>query len=193
MKEYRVKVDGNFYVDGDDTGIDAAMRQLIEVLRRDFFDEGSEDNQFVAETHIKIAEADSAEWLEPYAADWGFAPYPNFTPGEISCPCGCGKMNVDPMFMCQLQVARWFSGIPLRVTSGGVCRCDSYNLEVGGKEDSSHLPGHAGDFSCTTFAKRIEMIHSFYKVGIVRIGIGPTFLHVDNDPNKGPAMWLYLD
>jgi hypothetical protein len=64
--------------------------------------------------------------------------------------------------------------------------------KVGGLSTaSSHLIGRAADIHCTNTGKRLKIIEALSMVGFRRFGIAKTFIHVDNDDQKKPAIWLY--
>lgn len=69
---------------------------------------------------------------------------PNFTPSEFTCPCGCGRGDIDHTLVKVCQRIRDQFGLPFLVSSG--LRCPSRNGEVGGVPNSKHLSGRAVDF-----------------------------------------------
>jgi len=99
------------------------------------------------------------------------------------------RMCGDFLFM--LDEARDIAQVPFRITSG--VRSISHNKAVGGTENSSHLRGKAADIACSTSAERFRIVAALIAVGFNRIGIGETFIHVDNDDEiKTPGVvWLY--
>lgn len=99
------------------------------------------------------------------------------------------RMCGDFLFM--LDEARDIAQVPFRITSG--VRSISHNKAVGGTENSSHLRGKAADIACTDSATRFRIVAALLAVGFDRIGIGETFIHVDNDDEiKTPGVvWLY--
>jgi len=99
------------------------------------------------------------------------------------------RMCGDFLFM--LDEARDIAQVPFRITSG--VRSVAHNRACGGREDSSHLRGKAADIACTTSAERFRIVAALIAVGFSRIGIGETFIHVDNDDQiKTPGVvWLY--
>jgi len=108
---------------------------------------------------------------------------------EFACS-HCGKNNMDAQFLHMIDEARNVAGIPFKVNSG--FRCKEHNKAVGGKEHSSHLKGMAADISCTNSRDRMRIVNACLMVGFRRIGIAKTFIHIDNDLNKGSqVMWLY--
>lgn len=103
-------------------------------------------------------------------------------------PGSGGNMNRD--FLDMLDRARSYSGCPYRITSG--YRTPEHNMAVGGKEDSSHLEGLAADIATRNSRERMQVLHGCVKAGFNRIGIGSTFIHVDDDPSKAEEVcWLY--
>ena len=98
------------------------------------------------------------------------------------------RMCGDFLFM--LDEARDIAQVPFRITSG--VRSISHNKAVGGTENSSHLRGKAADIACTDSYDRFRIVAALLAVGFNRIGIGETFIHVDNDEIKTPCrVWLY--
>ena len=92
------------------------------------------------------------------------------------------------MFM--LNQARDLAGIPFIVLSGS--RCEKHNKAEGGKEESSHLVGFGSDIAAENDEKRFIILRALVIVGFSRIGIGKSFIHVDNDPTKNrKRLWLY--
>ena len=112
------------------------------------------------------------------------------SPDEI----GSGKL-MDAAFLQMLDDARGIAGIPFRITSG--FRTPSHNAYVGGvqpslkSKGSSHLFGYAADIACNNSADREIILNSLIRAGFRRIGIANGFIHVDNDPDKNAAVWLY--
>ena len=102
---------------------------------------------------------------------------------------GSGEaMDMD--FLSRLDQARSLCDIPFRITSG--YRSEAHNRKVGGVSDSSHKKGLAADIACTNSSARHIIVTALLKVGLNRIGIADTFIHVDMDSSK-PAnvIWTY--
>ena len=102
---------------------------------------------------------------------------------------------MDMEFLSRLDQARSLCDIPFKITSG--YRTKEYNeglLARGYKAsaNSSHMKGLAVDISCVDSSSRHKIIKSLMKVGLNRIGIADTFIHVDADTSK-PAnvIWTY--
>lgn len=113
-----------------------------------------------------------------------------FTHKELECKCGCGLNNIDSAFMEKITIARKRSNIPFNVKSA--CRCEEHNRAEGGKPTSDHLTGQGMDVSCETSFARWRIVRYAIAAGIIRIGIGKTFVHLgDNLNNPSPRIWLY--
>jgi zinc D-Ala-D-Ala carboxypeptidase len=112
-----------------------------------------------------------------------------FTESEFNCPC-CGANNMDQMFLYQLDIARDRAGIPFVIKSG--FRCPNHNTAVGGVYDSAHMKGKGADIEAAISFIRYKVIDALLGVHFNRIGIGTTFIHVDNDIAKPEnVIWLY--
>lgn len=107
---------------------------------------------------------------------------------EFACRCGCGFADINPGIVRILQQIRTTNAQPLVITSG--CRCKEYNAEVGGAPDSKHLLGMAADIRCTDSRLRYFIHYFAWLNGVTRIGIYPTFIHIDlaRDPNR--VVWI---
>lgn len=113
----------------------------------------------------------------------------HFAISEFKCGC-CGMAQMDRDFLDRLDRARGLAAIPFTVTSG--YRCKAHNKSVGGSVTSSHVKGLAADIHCTTAADRYLIINALLNAGFTRMGIGPDFIHVDDDRDKTPGViWLY--
>lgn len=102
---------------------------------------------------------------------------------------GSGQM-MDKNFLNILDMARDKFDKPIHINSG--FRTPQHNQDVGGKESSSHLKGLAADVACTKSRDRFELIDILLDLGVNRIGIADTFIHIDVDPDKSPnVIWTY--
>ena len=104
-------------------------------------------------------------------------------------------VNMDHNFLRMLDKAREIAGISFKINSG--YRSEAHNLKVGGvpksssNRGSSHLYGFAADVSCKNSSHREIIVRSLITAGFTRLGVAKSFIHVDNDPNKVDALWLY--
>jgi len=116
---------------------------------------------------------------------------PHFDRSEFACKCGCGFNQPHPELAARLEGARILLGVDLHVTSG--CRCLLQNNQVNGSRNSLHLLGKAVDLSCNTPPFRHTLLTVALQAGFTRIGIGPTFLHLDigTEGVSPKAIWTY--
>jgi uncharacterized protein YcbK (DUF882 family) len=102
---------------------------------------------------------------------------------------GSGEL-MDKEFLSRLDQARSLCDIPFKITSG--YRTEEHNRKVKGVLGSSHTKGLAADIACTNSAARHIIVSALLKVGLNRIGIANTFIHVDRDPSKvANVIWTY--
>lgn len=112
-----------------------------------------------------------------------------FEDAEFTCSC-CGKNKMNDGFLTKLDKARAIAGVPFRISSG--YRCPNHNRVVGGKPQSSHLAGHAADIVVRSSRDRFKIFKGLIEAGFTRIGVGKSFIHVDDDKNKAPEVcWRY--
>ena len=98
--------------------------------------------------------------------------------------------KMDKTFLLRLDEARERAGIPFVINSA--YRTPEHNAKIGGKPNSSHLKGLAGDISVTNSRQRFIVLNALLEVGFTRIGIADTFLHVDLDNGKSKeVIWTY--
>jgi zinc D-Ala-D-Ala carboxypeptidase len=114
-----------------------------------------------------------------------------FHPSEFDDPTSPGSgMAMRIEIMWRLDTIRWMIGQPLTITSG--FRTEAHNDEVGGVDGSSHTAGFAVDVACRTSQLRYAILRAAQNVGISRVGIARTFIHLDCDPSKPKEVaWLY--
>lgn len=113
----------------------------------------------------------------------------HFRLSEFACKCGCGRLKIDGDLVAILDRARDISGVPYVITSG--YRCEQHNQKEGGSPTSSHLAGLAADIAVKDERKRGAVLMGLINAGFRRIGITHGFIHVDIDPAKPGAVWLY--
>lgn len=114
----------------------------------------------------------------------------HFTVDEFDSPDMKGSgVNMDMDFVKVLDGARNLAEIPFKINSG--YRSTTHNKKVKGSPNSSHLKGLAADIHCVDSDSRLRIVWAAMEMGINRIGIGKTFIHLDTDPDKVAAIWLY--
>lgn len=114
--------------------------------------------------------------------------YRYFKPEEFKqCSPACKIEDMDEDFMKRLDDARSLCSYAFVLNSA--YRSVDYEISRGRKGTSSHCKGKAVDISCLTSRCRLQMILALLAVGFRRIGVYPTFLHVDSDTDKTPSIW----
>lgn len=91
-----------------------------------------------------------------------------------------------------LQPFRDDWGRPVKITSG--YRCERLNKAVNGVKSSAHTKGKAVDISISGLKPEdvIKMVETLIANGAKRVGLGWSFIHVDNDYKKPtPSVFLY--
>lgn len=116
--------------------------------------------------------------------EWDFVRWPNFTPAEMMCKCGCGELVVDAIALDALQAMRDEVGA---LVIDSAHRCKAYNASIGGAPDSKHL-GLAFDVALGTHTPRI-FHDAALRAGFSGIGYGETYLHLDT--RGDPSRWHY--
>ena len=115
----------------------------------------------------------------------------NFTAEELCCPC-CSLLNIKQNSLTKLQILRDRLGYPLHINSA--CRCVKHNKEVGGAVKSSHIctidnASSAFDVAVNSDSERFNIIRIAIDLGFHRIGVYKSFIHLDDDITKRPAIW----
>ena len=121
----------------------------------------------------------------------------HFKPHEFDSPDekGSGLKFMNLEFVADLDFIRDEIGRPLSVNSG--CRTPYWNKLKGGAKDSAHLTTRpcgvvAVDFHCTDSQLRRDIILVAESIGLNRIGLGNSFIHIDCDLTKHENVyWNY--
>lgn len=115
-----------------------------------------------------------------------------FTDKELMCKCGCGTLNVNPVFLEALELTRSEYGKPMMVTSGA--RCKAHNKKVGGAANSYHIG--EGKECCAVDVKRPnetdtwKLIFCAMKHGL-SVRVGSNFVHLDG--RETPTFGTYYE
>lgn len=100
--------------------------------------------------------------------------------------------NIHPDLIEILKALETHMGFELTINSG--YREPGHNDEVGGVPNSEHTysPAEGVDVLCKQGVTRYKMLRHLFKIGVTRIGIGETFIHIGIAEDK-PAyvVWLY--
>lgn len=103
-------------------------------------------------------------------------------------PCLKSDMNKDTLK--RFNVARELAGIPFKINSA--YRTIKHEKKNGRTGTSSHTKGRAMDIFAINGNARYKIITSLLKAGFSRIGVGKSFIHADDDPQKsGNVIWTY--
>lgn len=106
-----------------------------------------------------------------------------FKLAEFDSPDLPGSGNfMDREFIHKLDSLRAYYNKPILISSG--YRTTKHNAKVGGDDDSSHLAGFAADIPIFNSIHRYKILFGALCVGITRLGIYPTHIHLDADPSK---------
>ncbi len=100
------------------------------------------------------------------------------------------KEAISQELIKKIQEIEEATGVDYIFTSG--YRCVMCNTAAKGSKNSAHLRGLAVDISCNYSRSRWELITKASLLGIRRIGIAKTFVHLDIDISlPQDVMWLY--
>lgn len=124
--------------------------------------------------------------------EWNLLETPSFTAAEMGCKCGnCdGSAKMDHDFMVKLQNLRDAVG-PLNISSG--YRCKDHPAEAKKSNPGAHNQGKAADIYSIDSKNKFQMLVAAPLYGMVGIGVGKTFIHVDDGHEfaNRPALWGY--
>lgn len=91
-----------------------------------------------------------------------------------------------------MDKVRYVAGIPLVINSA--YRSQDWELKQGRSGKSAHTKGKALDIRCNTSQNRYKIVNAALSCGIRRIGIGKSFVHLDNDTTLPQGViWDYYD
>jgi len=108
------------------------------------------------------------------------------------CAPPCSLQDMNQSMMKRLDYARKIAGIPFVINSA--YRTPEYEKAHGRKGTSSHTLGRAVDIRCNTDENRFKIVGALQQAGFNRIGIGKTYIHVDDSPIHKPyVIWTYYD
>lgn len=107
--------------------------------------------------------------------------------GTAVPPCEVSDMDQD--FLNHLLLAQKALGKKFRINCA--YRSLAYEKSKGRNGLSSHVKGLAVDIATPNHADRLFIVAALIMMGFRRIGIARTFIHVDDDADKNPSLWLY--
>lgn len=108
----------------------------------------------------------------------------NFRLDEFKCKCGkCDPILVDDQLIAWLQKIRDHFGKSVNINSGYRCAKHNADPEVGGSPTSHHVKGMAADIRVQGITPE-EVAKYAESIGIQRIGLYDTFVHIGSDTTK---------
>jgi uncharacterized protein YcbK (DUF882 family) len=97
---------------------------------------------------------------------------------------------MESAIVTALDYIREQCGFPIIISSG--YRTPAHNTQVGGVDGSAHINGWAADLAIRTSQARYKVLYYAHEIGIHRMGIGPTIIHLDLSPSlPQDVVWLY--
>lgn len=114
-----------------------------------------------------------------------------FTESEFkSCSPSCSMQQMTQHTLDKLDAARERAGIPFVLNSA--YRSPAWDKARGRSGTGAHTTGCAVDIRCNTSTNRMKIVRACLAVGFRRIGIGKTYVHVDDDPAQAQdVIWHY--
>jgi uncharacterized protein YcbK (DUF882 family) len=110
----------------------------------------------------------------------------SFKQSEFACPC-CGNKFISFLLVNKLQELRDKLDEPIYILSG--VRCEAYNKEIGGYNDSPHIKGLAADIQVGDLPPFV-LAYNAEDIPDVRLGIYPHHLHLDIVAPNPSRFWL---
>ena len=108
----------------------------------------------------------------------------NFRLDEFKCKCGkCDPVLVDEDLVAWLQRIRDHFGKSVNINSGYRCAAHNASPKVGGSPSSHHVKGKAADIRVEGITPE-EVAKFAESIGIRRIGLYDTFVHIGSDTKK---------
>lgn len=116
-----------------------------------------------------------------------------FAPAEFKrCTPSCSIEDMDQRFLNTLDAIRALAGIPLVLNCA--YRSVAHEKARGRSGNSAHTKGLAADIRCNSSATRWKIVTAALALGIRRIGIGKSYVHVDIDGAlPQDVVWHYYD
>lgn len=106
------------------------------------------------------------------------------------CSPSCEMSQCDGNSLARLDRAREVAGIPFVLSSA--YRSVEYEKAKGRSGKGAHTEGKAFDIVCRDSRSRWRIVFGALAVGFKRIGIGKTFVHLDDSEKlDSPLIWLY--
>lgn len=117
--------------------------------------------------------------------------YQYFTNNDFkNCIPACNINDMSEDLMILLDKMRKIINQPIIINSA--YRTKEYERKKGRNGTSSHCKGNAVDIRCTTDSYKFLIVQTALSLGIKRIGVGDTYIHIDIDKDKTQnVIWTY--
>lgn len=115
-----------------------------------------------------------------------------FRASEFDSPdLGGSGFNMNLDFVAKLDKLREAVKMPLTIHSG--FRTVAHNASLPDSVDgSAHTTGHAADIGALSSTQRYLIVEAALRLGFRRVGVGNSFVHIDDDITKAQdVMWNY--
>lgn len=107
-----------------------------------------------------------------------------------ACTPSCKIEQCNPGSLARLDLCRSVAKTPFILSSA--YRSREYEVSKGRSGKGAHVDGRAFDIRCRDSVCRFRIVAAALEVGFTRIGIGKTFIHLDDSPNLAQkVIWLY--
>lgn len=112
-----------------------------------------------------------------------------FTEDEfVRASPSCRMSDMCDDTLCRFDRAREIAGVPFVVNSA--YRSPEWDRSKGRSGTGAHTLGRAMDIRCTSSADRYRIIFGALSAGFCRIGVYPTFIHLDDAESlPHPVIW----
>lgn len=108
------------------------------------------------------------------------------------CSPSCSLQDMEQGFMDMLDKAREYAGVPFVLNSA--YRSPAWEKSKGRSGDGAHPHRVGVDVRALDSVTRFKIVAGALKAGFRRIGIGKSYVHLDNDPTKPQGvMWHYYE
>ena len=109
-----------------------------------------------------------------------------------ACSPACSLQDMQQHTLDKLDRAREMAGIPFVLNSA--YRSPAWDKSKGRSGTGAHTTGCAADIRCNGDANRWKIVFAALAVGFRRIGIGKTYIHLDDDPKRTQnVIWHYYE
>lgn len=107
-----------------------------------------------------------------------------------ACTPSCSMQDMNQGTITRLDMVRDLAGIPLVLNSA--YRSKEWEKKQGRTGKSAHCEGRAADIRCNSSQNRWKIVKAAIQAGFTRIGIGKTYIHLDDSyTHESEVIWHY--